>query len=388
MFSIKTFGRNIRKALLEPGFAAKALLKRTGASLSYRFNKTGKAPLPENITLFLTYKCNLRCNMCGQWGEEGSSKSFGIEKVEKKLELASYVKLLDEVKGFKPHITLFGGEPLLYPEFEQLVVEIKKRGLHLGIITNGTLLKKYAKTLVELGVDVISLSVDGPAKTHDSIRNMQGAYLQIKEGTDELRRLKIEKDVSKPLVNVVCTLSRQNYKNIKEMPAVAEELNADTLNLHHLIFTHSDTLESHNKYFAEKFGVVSTEWEGFITHSAEEINVATMAEDILKLKAGSYSFLLTVYPDFSSKEILKYYADRNFVSKEYQERCLSPWLAAYVYPDGDVMPCNGLGYSAGNLNSDSFKNIWNGEKMRAFRQELKKQKHFQVCPKCTELYRY
>jgi len=388
MFSLKTTGRNIRKALLEPGYASKALFKRTGAAVSYRFDKNGKAPLPENITFFLTYKCNLRCAMCGQWGEAGSSSSFDSGRLNQKLDISSYRRLLDEVKSFKPHITLFGGEPLLYNEFEELVIEIKKRRLHLGIITNGTLLKKYARVIVDSGVDVVSLSVDGPAEIQDSVRGLRGAYLSIKEGADEISRLKKEKKTSKPLINIVCTISALNYKSIKEMPAVAKELHAGTLNLHHLIFTENETLEAHNKYFSGKFGTASKEWAGFINPSVKSIDPVNLSEDISELKKGKYPFLLTVYPDFNSSEIVRYYSDKDFVSKEYPARCISPWLSAYIYPDGEVHPCQGLGFTAGNIEEDSFIDIWNGEKMRAFRRELKAKKHFGVCPRCTEMYRY
>ena len=388
MFPVKTFGRNIRKAFLEPGFAVVALIKRLKAALSYKFSKSGKAPLPESLTFFLTYECNLRCRMCGQWGDAGANKLFEPVKVNKSLKIASYIKLLEEVKGFKPHITLFGGEPLLYSGFEELVNEIKKRGLHLGIITNGTLLKKYAKIIVNAGVEVVSISVDGPAELHDKVRGMEGAYLKLKEGVEEINRLKKEKNTAKPLLNLVCTISELNYQSIKEMPPVAGELGADTLNLHHLIFTGSETLESHNKYFKEKFGVDSEEWAGFIRPAVKEIDPKQLAKDIEELKRGKYPFLFTVYPDLSGKEIIKYYTEENFVAKEYPGRCLSPWLTAYIYPDGEVMPCQGLGFTAGNIEVDTFGDIWNGEKMQKFRKELKKQKVFKICYKCTELYRY
>ena len=388
MFPLKTLGRNLRKALLEPEFALNTLLKRNRALLSYSFKNSGKAPLPESLTLFLTNKCNLRCNMCGQWGEEGASRSFAPGKVNEKLDPAIYFKLLDEVKACNPHITLFGGEPLLYEEFEELVRGIKQRKMHLGLITNGLLLKEHAETIVDAGVDVVSLSVDGPEEIHDRVRNLEGAFRQVKAGAEEIARLKKEKNSLKPLVNIVCTISELNYKGLKEMPAVAKELRAGSLNLHHLIFIEAATLETHNKYFLEKFGAASTDWSGFVRTAYKGLDPEKLANDIYALKAGKYPFLFTVYPDFSKAEIIEYYTAEDFVSKAYPGRCLSPWINAYIYPNGDVQPCQGLGFIAGNINEEPFQKIWNGEKFRAFRQELKKQKYFKVCPKCTEMYRY
>ena len=388
MFSLKVLWRNIKKAMLEPGYAFSALKKRGGAYLSYRFKNNGAGTSPESVTFFLTYKCNLRCKMCGQWGDAGSNKDFDAAKVNTRIDIEGYIKLLDEFKGSKPHITLFGGEPLMYDDFERLIKEIKSRGFHLGIITNGTLVKKHAACIVEAGVDVLSLSVDGPAEIHDSVRNLKGAFLRIKEGADEIARLKKEKNTVKPVINVVCTISDLNYKSVKEMPAVAVELHAGTLNLHHLIFTECETVERHNKYFKEKFGVESKEWAGFIRPAVAEINIDQLVSDLQTLKTSDHPFLLTVYPDFSKEETLKYYTDKDFVSTEYPKRCISPWVVAYIYPNGDVLPCHSLGFVAGNINNEPFLKIWNGDKLREFRRELKAKKHFGVCPKCTEMYRY
>ena len=100
MFPIKTFGRNIKKALLEPGYALNAFVKRTQASASYRFSKNGRAPFPESITFFLTYKCNLRCKMCGQWSETGYVKNKIVD-ANPQLKVNVWKRLVDEISGHK-----------------------------------------------------------------------------------------------------------------------------------------------------------------------------------------------------------------------------------------------------------------------------------------------
>ena len=70
--------RNIQKALFEPAYAIKAFCRRFKSYLAYNFY-SGKSTLPESLTLFLTYKCNLHCQMCGQWGEVGSSKKYSSQ---------------------------------------------------------------------------------------------------------------------------------------------------------------------------------------------------------------------------------------------------------------------------------------------------------------------
>src|SRR5215831_14597757 len=111
-------------------------------------------PPPTFLQLRVTNLCNLRCKMCGQWGDTGIYRADGYsasatdgEKernrireligAKRQLALADYMKLLDEISPAQPIISLFGGEPLLYPEILPLVREVKARGLTCTIITNG-----------------------------------------------------------------------------------------------------------------------------------------------------------------------------------------------------------------------------------------------------------
>src|SRR5437773_8058850 len=150
-------------------------------------------PMPTFVQLRVTNLCNLRCKMCGQWGDSGIYRADGFsdsatdgEKernriqeligAKRQLALADYVKLLDELAPSRPIISLFGGEPLLYPEILPLVREIKSSGLTCTVITNGGRLERYAKELVEAGIDSIAVSIDGPPDVHDRIRGQKGSF--------------------------------------------------------------------------------------------------------------------------------------------------------------------------------------------------------------------
>src|SRR5258708_18904961 len=150
-------------------------------------------PMPTFVQLRVTNLCNLRCKMCGQWGDSGIYRDDGFsasatdgEKernrireligAKRQLALADYVKLLDELAPSRPIISLFGGEPLLYPEILPLVREIKSRGLTCTVITNGGRLERYARELVEAGIHSIAVSIDRPPQAHDPIRGQKGSF--------------------------------------------------------------------------------------------------------------------------------------------------------------------------------------------------------------------
>ncbi|MEK6646100.1 MAG: radical SAM protein [Candidatus Firestonebacteria bacterium] len=379
--------RNLQKALFEPAYACKAFYRRFKSYLAYNFY-SGKSTLPESLTLFLTYKCNLRCQMCGQWGEMGSSKKYSSQVIKEELSIELLEKLLNDVSGFKPNITLFGGEPLLYSEVEKLIIGIKKRNLHCCIITNGTMISKYAQVFVENQLDELSISIDGPEKIHDVVRGVNGTFSRISEGMDKLNKLKIQNKSKFPIINIVCVISNANIKYLDEMIDVAEKFKAHTLNFHHLIFTDENTVKKHNEMFQKCFGASSLDWSGFAFKSLTEINAKELLEKINLINSRKKKVVVNFYPNFTGDEIKEYYANPDFISKGYSKKCMSPWVTAYIYPNGEVWPCLTLGYSVGNIQQNKFTDIWNSKDFIAFRRTLKKECMFPICPKCTEFYRY
>ena len=378
MITLNNLKKDVYRALLEPSYAAGTLNKRLGAYLSYKFGWPER-PCPESITFFLTHSCNLNCMVCGQSKTVRNSDA---------LSLGELTKITDEVAPFNPNITLYGGEPFLYAGIGPLISYIKSKSLHLTVITNGTLLERYAAMLVNSGADVVSVSIDGPAEVHDRIRGRKGAFDDISKGVHALNEMKKRYKKRKPIINIVFTISGFNYRNMAEMPAIAASLGADTLNFHHLIFVNPDIAKRQSELFTKTLGEISGDWEGFITSQPVGISSGLLIEEMKKVKKSGASFLINFYPNFRDDEIVEYYSNPEFILKSYDKRCLSPWMTVYIYPDGSVKPCLAFDYTAGNVKENGFLNIWSGEKSRKFRETLKKEKSFPVCTRCTELYRY
>ena len=82
-------------------------------------------------------------------------------------------------------------------------------------------------------------------------------------------------------------------------------------------------------------------------------------------------------------QIRRYYGDHSWHCG-YPE-CESIYFIAEISPDGRVTPCRDYqDYSAGNINEQSFYDIWNGEKFKKFRKEMKKGL-MPVCTRCCGL---
>jgi MoaA/NifB/PqqE/SkfB family radical SAM enzyme len=108
---------------------------------------------------------------------------------------------------------LTGGEPLLYPRFEELLLSaglVPK--LEIKLCTNATLLKPHHVALLkDLGATV-NISVDGDEEFHDRFRNLAGAFRSTERGLNSL----VEAGIA---VTVVMTISRDN---LHLLPAMVE----------------------------------------------------------------------------------------------------------------------------------------------------------------------
>ena len=389
MIPKRNLKRALSKAISQPGYAVTAFRQRLRSYLAYKFGEGDAAP-PETVSIFITYRCNLRCSMCSQWGESGSAKYYTREELYSHQELDNLKKLIDDLSKWKPTITLFGGEPLMYKGLFDLVRHVKSHGMRINMITNGVMLEHFAPQIVETGVDEIIWSLDGPEDLHDQIRGRKGTFQRAIQGIKTVNRLREEAGSRKPVVNINSTLFETNYNRLDETVAVAEEIEAATLTFHHLIFLGQDQYEAHDLVFKAHFGVSCTDWAGFVWEDIPDIDAEKLLSEIRRIEAEKRHSKTSVhfYPNLTDEEILRYYQNFDFVPKSYRPRCLSPWMTAYVMPDGEVRACYLFNYSLGNIDDKPFTKIWNDAAYKRFRRLTKREGYYPACQRCTELYRF
>ncbi len=379
--------RNLKKAVEQPDYALQALAQRGKSFLTYHL-QDGRSSYPETISCLLTYRCNLRCKMCGQWGEKGSSRNYTNETLKEELSLDIMKSLIDDVKCFRPNITVFGGEPFMHHECLDIVAYIKNAGMRCNIITNGVLLEKNAEAIVDLNLDEIIFSLDGPGEIHDEMRSAKGTFDKAMAGLKSIAEIKKRKGKSRPHVNISTTLFEINYKALDEVVAAAEQIAAKSITFHHLIFLDQKAYDMQNMIFNRDFDTTCHEWGGFVRDKLPDMDIDYLVKKMFELKRKETKLDISFYPNFTNEEIYQYYSNFNFTPSSYKNRCVSPWMVAYIFPDGSVRPCQSLNYSSGNIKKDTFRNIWNNDKHVRFRKITKKNKVYPVCSRCTELYRF
>ncbi len=126
------------------------------------------------------YRCNFRCEHC-------SVKRFQGEKGGRYFKLPDVAELARQADEMGlANFVITGGEPLVFPDFDQLVEAIDPNRFYLVSDTNGWLLDdKKAKHLKSIGVDKIQLSLDSlNAAEHDAFRHAPGSHARALRAID------------------------------------------------------------------------------------------------------------------------------------------------------------------------------------------------------------
>ncbi|MCM8763133.1 MAG: SPASM domain-containing protein, partial [Candidatus Omnitrophica bacterium] len=197
--------------------------------------------------------------------------------------------------------------------------------------------------------------------------------------------LKAERKSRTPFINLQCTITKYNYRYLEQLLDVANEARANSLTFHNLIFITPEILDR-QKEFYKVLSCSCSDWQGGAFEP--EIDVEILHQKMKDILKNKHNFSIDFYPNFSYAELKDYYGNPYYHPRQYSGRCLSPWIVAYVFPDGHVRPCLNSTYSFGNVKEANFMKIWNSQEAIRFRKILKENKIFPACVRCTELYRY
>lgn len=339
---------------------------------------------PSRLLIALTSKCNLRCNMCCLWGEEGLAKNASSYPFfEDKLTTEALFNLISSVAKYKTNIILTGGEPLLSPLWGEVAKFAKEKKLRLFIATGGTLLEKEGEKLCEV-VDHLQISLDGPNEEIHNLSRGRESFHQIISGIKKINNLKKHK---KPFINICYTISDVNYFSLLDTVKFIDSLN---IKIHefafqHLEFTDNIQLQKHNEVYKKELGICTNFWSGFKYNTAN-IKTEVLTEqikEVYKIKTENINSIV-FRPNIKLKDIERYYTDTSFIPSEFNRKCLSPWKEAFILPSGDVWTC--ADYIVGNIREKDFLTVWNNEKSRKLRKVINKIKYFPICKTCASLY--
>jgi radical SAM protein with 4Fe4S-binding SPASM domain len=291
---------------------------------------TERKYIPYLVAVNLTGRCNLNCAHCYI---DAQQRKYTRENELNHNELSL---LFTDIARHAPGtiIVLTGGEPLMHPEIEQIIISGVKAGLQMVLGTNGILLREpMIKRFKKIGLSGVGISLDSVYEDqHDSFRGVPGSFNRSCTAV----RLCKSNDLH---VQIHFTVTRDNYQQLNKVVELGLELGASIVNFFFLVCI------GRGKSYLD---LPSDLYE-------KTLNV------IAKLQESSDGIMIQSRCTPHFKRIL------------YENNPDSPYTRARGYdgggcpaathycritPTGEVTPCPYIELSAGNIREKSFWDIW------------------------------
>ncbi|MFP4379995.1 MAG: radical SAM protein [Candidatus Sumerlaeia bacterium] len=387
---MKVTAKRLKLAFRSPGhflWAMRHVLRNSVVGKIERSFPGGYALKPNLLTINITSRCNLRCSMCMQpRGADGQDDSPTLGLRERELRPEEWIEVVDQAASAHPAFYFSGGEPLLYKGILDILRHIKKRGMIAALVTNGTVLERYAEELVDIGVDNVTISLDGPEDVHDNIRSVAGTFGRATSGIRALHNARKQAGKEYPRTKVNSVILPDNIMRLLETYKIVRDLGVEELNLQHPMFDTAENVHLHNRIFHQiMYGEHKDESHG-PSKEAGEFFDAQLSEAQYEQLENALNMILkqedkyprvSFFPDVDPKDWRGYYLDLDY---PFEKECKAPWTTMRILADGTVEPC--LHYRLGNVRESGIWELWNGEAMRKFRVQLRKHKLFPACARC------
>ncbi len=171
----------------------------------------------------ITRRCNLKCVHCYA---HAKNITFNNE-----LSTPEGKNLLDDLADFGVPVILFsGGEPLTRKDLPELAAYAVEKGMRAVISTNGTLITpQKARTLKEIGLSYVGISLDGTEKINDRFRGVKGAFRSALEGIENCKKAGIK-------VGLRFTINKSNVSEISEIFKLLEDMDIPRACFYHLVY--------------------------------------------------------------------------------------------------------------------------------------------------------
>jgi len=296
-------------------------------------HNTSNHKCPRLIAWEITRNCNLSCQHCRA---AATNEDYSGE-----LPTQACLKLIDQVADMgQPIIILTGGEPLLRKDIFEIAAYGTQKGLRMVMAPNGTLVNhENATKLKDAGIQRISVSLDGHnAESHDQFRGVEGAFDRALEGIHHA------KDVGLPF-QINTTITQQNLGTIENIQELAIQLGA----VAHHIFLLVPT--GRGKFIANQ-SISAAEYENTLNWFYEQRDKTSI--DLKATCAPHYYRILRQNAKKEGKTVSFHTHGLDAVTRG----CLGGTHFCFISHRGIVQPCGFLDLNCGDINIQSFEEIW------------------------------
>lgn len=350
--------------------------------------------IPTSLGIKLTNRCNLRCTHCFEWSVNGYHHNMDKRIIAEDIPLSMILDLLLFTKPTKAPLYLWGGEPTIYKDWNELCNLICEYDRDVVICTNGVNISHLADSLCMLGERVTLLfSIEGFIEQHDAIRG-KGMYSQTMETLQLFSKLKNDGKY-KVFLSVETVVSDALIPCLKAYCNSYKNTFIDSLYLNFPWFINPDVALSMDKFFEKEIKNIcccqallnkNYSWHSFDFKISRDF-IHYLVQTLKEIKEIKYPFKIHFNPNLEKNDLIDYLNGED-IYKNSAQMCLSYSQRLDILPNGDICPCKKYPeLTIGNLNHDSIEKLWNGVEFKNFRRTINN-RLMPICSKCELFYAY
>ena len=296
---------------------------------------------PLKLTICPGNICNLKCPLCPV-GNKDTNRKPGWMTFE------TFKKIMDECGPYLYELDLFNwGEPLLNKDILKMIKEAKKHKIKVTISTNlNHLTEELTQGLLDSKLNTLIVSLDGASQKTVEKYQKGSNYKKVLENVKTINKFKKAQNTTTPEIRWRFLINKHNEKEIEIAKATYKKLGFNELEL--CPFR------------------------------------CDMGSELLMSNPQQFENVREWLP---TKEISSMYNYEKKGKKEQKSSCVWLWTQATINWNGSVSPCCAVWHEThdyGNINKNSFKQIWNNEKYTSARNVFlnKKQTKETICRIC------
>jgi pyrroloquinoline quinone biosynthesis protein E len=301
-------------------------------------------PRPFTLVAELSYRCPLHCPYCS------NPVAIQGERWRDELETEHWTRVFAEARALGVlQLALTGGEPMVRRDLDELVAAARATGLYSTLVTAGIhFTRERAAQLKAAGLDHVQVSIQSP----DPQENDRIAGTRSFE--KKLAAARAARELGLPLT-INCVLHRQNLDRIEEILALAEELDAQRLEL------------ANTQYYG--WAAVN---QRALLPTREQLERGEEAVQRFRERVGPRITVLWVLPDYF---------------EDLPKPCAGGWARSLIVvaPNGEAMPCHAASTIPGldfpSVREHALEWIWNeADAFQRFRGTDWMQEPCRSCP--------
>ncbi|HKV85110.1 MAG TPA: radical SAM protein [Ktedonobacterales bacterium] len=326
---------------------------------------TGRLPLPRELYIESTSRCNESCDQCPR-------THLGRE-ADRDITLDEVRHTADQFPALE-RVVLHGlGEPLMNRELPEIVAYLRSRGAYVLFNSNGLLLNEVrGRALIAAGLNELRVSVDGARPdTYARIRGVNRKALpHIVRNLRAFEQLKTTLGAQTPRTSLWFTAMRENIEELPELVDIAAESGVREVYVQRFIY----------------FGQGLATEDQAIFHQTRERERELIARAEQSCRALGITFAAT---GASTPMTYLSRGDEPATTRPWAG-CHRPYALAYITAHGNVFSCCFSPFhpgprserQLGNAFEQSFEDIWNGARYQAFRAAFESDTPWSQCAGC------